>query len=169
MADSRNKSRERVIRKADLDLSPPDDGTSIMSVFMNTFEFQAYLQQSWPAELAHLKLSSDLFRCIPPEARVQFTQNRRELANRLMKKDSLSPVSIKGEKGESSAQTGPPWSRNTTPKKQFQQTNSALKTAIKAEPEESVRIRRRLQMALKMTSKLPLTSFKQPAGINMVS
>ena len=109
----------------------------MMSIFMNSFEFQAYLQHSWPQELAHLKLSSELFNCIPPEARVQFSKNRRELANKLLEKASSNPVSTKGEKGESSAQTGRPWSRDAPPKKPFQPKNSALKTEINAEKEES--------------------------------
>ena len=137
VAENRQKSKERVMRRADLQPSPVDEAPSMMSIFMNTFEFQAYLQHSWPQELAHLKLSSELFNCIPPEARVQFSKNRRELANKLLEKASSNPVSTKGEKGESSAQTGRPWSRDTPPKKSFQPKNSALKTEIKAEQEES--------------------------------
>ena len=137
MTENCQKSKERVMHRADLQPSPLEDPPSMMSIFMNTFEFQAYLQHSWPQELAHLKLSSELFNCIPPEARVQFSKNRRELANRLLEKASSNPVSTKGERGESSAQTGRPWSRDTPPKKSFQPKNSALKTEIKAEQEES--------------------------------
>ena len=75
VAENRQKSKERVMRRADLQHSPLDEEPSMMSVFMNTFEFQAYLQHSWPQELAHLKLSLELFNCIPSEARVQFSKN----------------------------------------------------------------------------------------------
>ena len=53
-----------------------------------------------------------------------------------MTKHCSNPVVIKGEVGKSSAQTGPPWLRNTPPKKQFQQKNSASKFEIKAEPKK---------------------------------
>ena len=54
-----------------------------------------------------------------------------------MEKASSNPVSTKGERGESSAQTGHPWLCDTPPKKPFQPKNSASKTEIKAEHEES--------------------------------
>ena len=59
------------------------------------------------------------------------------LTNKLLEKASSNPVFTKGERGESSAQTGRPWSCDTPPKKPFQPKNSALKTEIKAEQEES--------------------------------
>ena len=86
VAENCQKSKERVMCRANLQPSPLEDPPSMMSIFMNTFEFQAYLQQSWPPELAHLKLSSELFNCIPPEARVQFSKNCQELTNKLLKK-----------------------------------------------------------------------------------
>jgi hypothetical protein len=64
------------------------------------------------------------------EARVQFSKNRQELTNKLLEKDSSNPVSTKGERGESAAQTGCPWSRDTPPKKPFQPKNSTLKFEI---------------------------------------
>ena len=69
------KSKERVMHRADLQPSPLEDLPSMMSILMNTFKFQACLQQSWPPELAHLKLSLELFNCILPEARVQFSKH----------------------------------------------------------------------------------------------
>ena len=86
VAENCQKSKECVMCRANLQPSPLEDPPSMMSVFMNTFEFQSCLQQSWPPELAHLKLSLELFNCIPPEARVQFSKNCQELTNKLLKK-----------------------------------------------------------------------------------
>jgi hypothetical protein len=135
---SRNKSKARVIHKMEVEPSPSQDAATMMSAFMTTFNVQAMLQQSWPDDLKHLRLSKDIFNCIPSEARLQFIKNCNELTQKLMNKDSSSSSSIKGEKGESSAQSNTPSLTSKPFKSRSQSGNLALKNAEETDQEDEV-------------------------------
>jgi len=89
-----------------------------------------------PDPFSHLKVAPNILNSTSLESCVPITSDLNNCTQRLMTKTCSNPVVIKGEVGKSPAQTGPPWSRDTPPKKQFQQKNSALKFKIKAEPKK---------------------------------